>query len=323
MDITLTMPEWVKTKLGGARTHFCTLEDRMDLVLRCARMNFEKDTGGPFAAAVFERDSGKLVSIGVNRVVANNCSSAHAEIMALSLAQKALGTYDLGAARLPVHQLVVNWRPCAMCMGAVLWSGVRSLVVAGVGEELEAFTGFDEGPVHPEWREELLKRGIRVHDNVLREEAVAIFRKFRESGKIVYNAGKGRPASAHPAKAIPASVLAIRRRVQKKTKALMQGPKLKLNNFHAVLPGGYRRSFDSIAMNELYGNSKSGKKLRKVTLAEFLREVDRTIEELGMDPMEIIRLHGGRDYDAMYRYILPIYIRLLEKGYKHYPDLTA
>jgi len=62
--------------------------------------------------------------------------------MTLSLAQKILGTYDLGGPGLPVYQLVVNWLPCAMCFGATCWSGVRSLVIAGSGSELEEITGF-------------------------------------------------------------------------------------------------------------------------------------------------------------------------------------
>src|SRR5690606_32765724 len=117
--------------------------------------------------------------------------SAHAEIMTLSVAQQILGTHDLGGPELPAYQLVVNWRPCVMCFGATLWSGVRSLVIAGSGPELEDITGFDEGPIHPDWRAELDKRGIALVDNVLREESIAVFRGFAESGAFVYNARQG------------------------------------------------------------------------------------------------------------------------------------
>ena len=72
-----------------------TLNDRMKAVIRLSQLNIDHQTGGPFAAAVFEKDSGKLISIGVNRVMPLNCSTAHAEIVAISLAQKKLGTYDL------------------------------------------------------------------------------------------------------------------------------------------------------------------------------------------------------------------------------------
>lgn len=190
-QITLTMPDW----FSGVQATFpeCapSAEERMRLILELARHNVEHDTGGPFAAGVFESDTGRVVALGVNRVVPTGCSSAHAEIMALSLAQKRLGTYDLGQKDLPAHELVVNWRPCAMCFGAVLWSGIRMLTIAGNGPELEELTGFDEGPVHPDWKAELARRGIGVRENVLREEAVALFKWFQTSGRMVYNARQG------------------------------------------------------------------------------------------------------------------------------------
>ncbi len=187
----LSLPEWAVSALNALPSHLPTLEERMAAVLDFARRNFVNETGGPFAAGVFERDSGRLVVIGVNRVVRANCSSAHAEIVALSLAQRLLGTFDLGGPGLPAHQLVVNWRPCAMCYGAVPWSGVRSLVVAGDGPELEAITGFDEGPVHPEWQRELERRGITVTTDVLRDEALAVYREFAATAQLVYNGRLG------------------------------------------------------------------------------------------------------------------------------------
>lgn len=187
MQFTLTMPAWTAAALVQLPTHLSTLEARMTAVLDFAQRNVQANTGGPFAAGVFERDSGRLVAMGVNRVMPSNCSSAHAEIMALSLAQQQVGTWDLGGPGLPAHQLVVNWRPCAMCYGALLWSGVRSLVIAGSGPELESITGFDEGPLHPDWEGELHRRGIEVVNNVLRAEAIAGFRAFATSDRFVYN----------------------------------------------------------------------------------------------------------------------------------------
>jgi len=191
MQFTLSLPDWATEELKRLPSHFPTLEDRMREVIHFSRLNFEKGTGGPFAAGVFERDTGRLIVIGVNRVVASNCSSAHAEVMTLSLAQQILGTYDLGGAGMPVYQFVVNWRPCVMCYGATLWSGIRSLVIAGSGPELEQITGFDEGPIHPHWDDELRKRGIELIDNVLPEEALAVYRDFAVSGAQVYNARGG------------------------------------------------------------------------------------------------------------------------------------
>jgi len=191
-EFTLSLPPWTVEELHRLPPTLPSLDERMDAVIRFSRLNLEHQTGGPFAAGVFEADSGRPVVIGVNRVLAHQCSSAHAEVMALSLAQQILGTWDLGAPGQPALQLVVNWRPCAMCFGATLWSGVRSLVIAGSGPELEAITGFDEGPVTPAWRAELARRGIALHDGVRTEAALGVFRQFADSGALVYNGRGGR-----------------------------------------------------------------------------------------------------------------------------------
>lgn len=191
MQFTLGLSDWAIAKLNELPSVMPTLEERMTAVIKFANLNVTHNTGGPFAAGVFERDTGKLVVIGVNRVMPFNCSSAHAEVMAISLAQQLLGTYDLGSKGLPAHQLVVNWLPCAMCFGALMWSGIRSLVIAGAGPELEEITGFDEGPIHPDFRGELAKRGIDLVEDVLRDEAIAGYKAFAASERFVYNARLG------------------------------------------------------------------------------------------------------------------------------------
>ncbi len=190
MEFSVTLPGWAQDEIQKL-PHLETIEDRMRAVIRFSQLNIEHDTGGPFAAGVFEEESGKLISMGVNRVVPMSCSSAHAEVVALSLAQKSLKSFDLGSVDMPEHQLVVNWRPCAMCYGATVWSGIRALVIAGSDGQLEEITGFDEGPIHPKWKEELIARGISIQDDVLKDEACEVFRLFRDSGKLVYNGRQG------------------------------------------------------------------------------------------------------------------------------------
>lgn len=185
------LPAWVSGELAGLPETLATDEDRMRVVHALAARNYLEGSGGPFAALVLERGTGRLISAGVNVVLASGLSSAHAEVVALSLAQTRLGDWNLGASG-GERELVVNWRPCAMCYGAVIWSGVRHLVVAGDGPELERLTGFDEGPVRDDWAEQLVQRGITVTEGVLRDEALAVFAAYGEyaanTGAVVYNA---------------------------------------------------------------------------------------------------------------------------------------
>lgn len=78
-----------------------------------------------------------------------------------------------------------------MCFGAVLWSGIRSLVIAGADPEMMAITGFDEGPMPADWRNELKIRGIELVVGLMREEALANFRLFAANNPTVYNGRQG------------------------------------------------------------------------------------------------------------------------------------
>jgi tRNA(Arg) A34 adenosine deaminase TadA len=195
-EYRVALPAWIDDELADVPAVLPGRDDRMRLVHRLADRNWREGNGGPFAALVAERDTGRIVSVGVNVVLASGVSSAHAEVVALGLAQTVTGGWDLGGADLPAHELVVNWRPCVQCYGATLWSGVRGLVVAGEGPELEEITTFDEGPLGADWAEEFESRGIEVVRDVLRDEALAVFRGYRKAvdtgdGIVVYNARGG------------------------------------------------------------------------------------------------------------------------------------
>ncbi|MFG3292023.1 nucleoside deaminase [Streptomyces sp. NPDC048179] len=191
----VSLPAWIDDELADVPAVIPGRGERMRLVHRLADRNWREGNGGPFAALVAERETGRIVSVGVNVVLASGVSSAHAEVLALGLAQTATGGWDLGGVGLPVHELVVNWRPCVQCYGATLWSGVRALVVAGEGPELEEITTFDEGPLGADWAAQFEARGIEVVGDVLREEALTVFRNYRKAvdadGVDVYNARGG------------------------------------------------------------------------------------------------------------------------------------
>ncbi|UUU36250.1 nucleoside deaminase [Streptomyces sp. CA-210063] len=195
-EYRVSLPAWIDDALADVPAVIADREDRMRLVHRLADRNWREGDGGPFAAVVAEQDSGRIVSVGVNVVLATGVSSAHAEVVALGLAQQAAGDWDLGGKGMPTHELVVNWRPCVQCYGAAMWSGVRGLVVAGEGPELEEITTFDEGPLGEDWAEQFEARGIKVVKDVLRDEALAVFRDYREAidsadDIVVYNARGG------------------------------------------------------------------------------------------------------------------------------------
>lgn len=187
MKFEIGLPDWAVLENQNLPSHIPDLQDRMRTVIQFARWNFERETGGPFAAGIFEKQSGKVLVVGVNRVVPTNVSSAHAEVVAISLAQTLLQSFDLGGEGMPEYQIVVNGRPCVMCYGAIHWSGIHSLVIGASGNQIESITGFDEGPLHPNWIGEFQQRGIEVIENILVDDACQVFKDFVASDQPIYN----------------------------------------------------------------------------------------------------------------------------------------
>ena len=184
------LPAWVEDELDAVRADLGSDEARMGLLNRLAERNVAEGSGGPFAALTVRSGSGEVVAAGVNLVLASGLSAMHAEVVAISLTQARLGTWDLGAEADPL-ELWVNWRPCAMCFGATIWSGVRGLTIAGEGDDVERLTGFDEGPMRDDWAAQLEARGVRVRVGVAREEAVGVFERYgADAGRTVYNASR-------------------------------------------------------------------------------------------------------------------------------------
>jgi tRNA(Arg) A34 adenosine deaminase TadA len=193
--LRLSLPEWVGA-IAQPGDLFPDRESRMRLAIELALQNLERRTGGPFGAGVFERDTGRVVALGVNLVEPAACSLAHAEAVAVALAQQVRKTHDLAVPGFPPVELVCSAQPCCQCFGVVWWSGVTGLVIGARAEDVEGIAGFHEGPLPPDWIGLLQHRPglppIEVVRDVLRDEAAAPLRAYRASGETAYNPrGKG------------------------------------------------------------------------------------------------------------------------------------
>jgi len=122
----------------------------------------------------------------MNSVVRLNNCTLHGEMVAFMMAQHRLGSFTLSAPGHPAHELVTSCEPCAMCLGATLWSGVRRLVYGATREDASRLQ-FDEGPVFPESYRYLESRGIEVVRGVLRDEAAEVLERYRAKSGPIYN----------------------------------------------------------------------------------------------------------------------------------------
>lgn len=136
---------------------------------------------GPFVAAVYNKD-GNLVAKSSNSVVSDKCSLNHAEINVIREAEKVLDTYNLAPFNL---KLYVTSEPCMMCLGAIMWSGIKEVYYGVPSSGVERITGFDEG-FKPDWLNEFKKRGITVYGNILPELGEEKLREYVNSGNVIY-----------------------------------------------------------------------------------------------------------------------------------------
>ncbi len=182
-QIHLTLPPWLHEAVDATR-RYVDDASRVSLAIELAQRNVDHGTGGPFGAAVFD-GTGRVLGIGVNRVVPQTCSVAHAEMMAFMTAQQRSQLFRLnqpeGGLQGPIA-LATSAQPCCMCYGASVWAGIDELLIAARAEDVMELTEFDEGPLPADWIGELEKRGIQVRRDILRQPAREVLRAYAAGG---------------------------------------------------------------------------------------------------------------------------------------------
>lgn len=181
----IEIPSWVDG-IKFSQKNLSTDSDKMNFVIDMSYKNVVNKTGGPFAAAVFNIKTQELISIGLNVVIKSNASIAHAEIMAITLAQKKLNSFSLSNRENAEYELITSSEPCSMCFGALLWSGIKRCVSGATASDVESI-GFDEGEKPINWVDALKQRGIDYIGEVHRESAKCVLNKYYKNGGKIYN----------------------------------------------------------------------------------------------------------------------------------------
>lgn len=145
--------------------------DLMRRAIALALENVCAARGGPFAALVAK--DGKVIAEGANSVTATNDPTAHAEIVAIRAACKALGNFQLAGC-----DLYTTCEPCPMCLGAIYWARPARVFYAGVAADA-ADAGFDDAFIYEELQRPPESRRIPMIQ-LMREESLAIFAAWKQ-----------------------------------------------------------------------------------------------------------------------------------------------
>lgn len=146
--------------------------------IELSKANVRQGKGGPFAAVVV-RD-GAVLAHGTNLVTSTNDPTAHAEIVAIREACRALGSFQLEGC-----DIYTTCEPCPMCLGAIYWARPRAVFFANTQDDA-AQIGFDDQFIYDEFSRPHSERKIPMNQ-ILREEALPVFREWMEkTDKISY-----------------------------------------------------------------------------------------------------------------------------------------
>lgn len=152
----------------------------MELSIKQARMTMRKGIGGPFGAAIVNSETGEILCVDSNHVLANNDPTAHAEICAIRTACKILGTFDLSG-----YTIYATGYPCPMCMGAIIWANLDKVIYAGEAGDADDI-GFRDDWIY-QFIEEGCENDLVVPieaDKKGREEVLELYKEYSKGGEI-------------------------------------------------------------------------------------------------------------------------------------------
>jgi guanine deaminase len=150
----------------------------MQEAIRCAVENVRAGSGGPFGAVVVK--DGRIIAKGANAVTTTNDPTAHAEIVAIREACRALGAFQLSGC-----EIYTSCEPCPMCMGAIYWARPDRVYFGATASDAAA-AGFDDSFIYDELKRTHTEREIPL-ESLMREDALEAFREWaRKDDRVRY-----------------------------------------------------------------------------------------------------------------------------------------
>ncbi len=143
-----------------------------------AARQMRDNQGGPFAAVIVK--DGRVVAEGHNQVTSANDPTAHAEVVAIRNACRALGHFSLAGC-----EIYASCEPCPMCLAAIYWARLDRIYYANSRRDA-AEIGFDDEFLYREVAMRPDQRAIPTL-RLLADEARAVFDAWQaKSDKIRY-----------------------------------------------------------------------------------------------------------------------------------------
>lgn len=150
----------------------------MQEAIKESALNLKSGDGGPFGAVIVK--DGKIIARGHNEVLKNNDPTCHGEMQVIRAACKELGTYDLTGC-----ELYTSAQPCPMCLGAIIWSNIKTVYYGNRAKDAEAI-GFRDAPIYRYIEDKCQDKTFLDMTELGRDEAIKVFEAYHKEQKTIY-----------------------------------------------------------------------------------------------------------------------------------------
>ena len=141
----------------------------MRAAITAAGEGMRRQRGGPFGAVIVR--GGEIIARGCNEVTSSGDPTAHAEVVAIRAAARALGTFTLAGCT-----IFASCEPCPMCLGAIYWARLDRLYFACTRADA-ARAGFDDDFLYRELPLPVSERSIPTGP-LLRDEGWQVMQEW-------------------------------------------------------------------------------------------------------------------------------------------------
>ena len=128
-----------------------------------------RSNGGPFGCVIVKNN--EIIAEGSNKVTIINDPTAHAEIVTIRKACKALNNFNLEGT-----EMYTSCEPCPMCLSAIYWSHIDKIYYSNTRLDA-AKIGFDDNYIYNELSKQLSQRKIPMQQ-LNQEEAIKVFKEW-------------------------------------------------------------------------------------------------------------------------------------------------
>lgn len=165
-------------KLGGV--YLMAYEKKfMELAANEAQKNVDTDVGGPFGTVIVK--DGIVIAQGRNHVLSSNDPTAHGEIYTIRKACQKLGTHDLSGC-----ELYTNAYPCPMCLGAIIWSNIKTCYYGNTAEDAKNI-GFRDDAIYQFMEDGLSDKSVLNLEQHDRDTTIRAFNNFdKDAERTIY-----------------------------------------------------------------------------------------------------------------------------------------